>query len=168
MTSVSIQQFLSDQDRWAAVARRDSTADDIFYYSVSTTGVYCRPSCAARLARREHVEFHQTREAAERAGFRPCKRCRPDQPRQAERQSAAIAKACRLIEQAEELPGLDELAAAAGMSRFYFHRVFKTITGLTPKAYAAAHRANRVRRELTRSGRVTDAIYGAGFHSSGR
>ena len=168
MTSPAIQQFVSDQDRWAAVVRRDPAADDAFYYSVSTTGVYCRASCAARLARREHVQFHATRAAAEKAGFRPCKRCQPDQPRQAERQTAAIAKACRLIEQAEELPALDELAAAAGMSRFYFHRVFKAITGLTPKAYAAAHRANRVRRELTRNGRVTDAIYEAGFNSSGR
>ena len=168
MTSPAIQQFVSDQDRWSAVVRRDAAADDVFYYSVSTTGVYCRPSCASRLARRQHVQFHATREAAERAGFRPCKRCRPDQPRQAERQAAAIAKACRLIEQTEELPSLDELAAAAGMSRFYFHRVFKAITGLTPKAYAAAHRANRVRRELTRTSRVTDAIYEAGFNSSGR
>lgn len=150
------------------MVRRDPAADDVFYYSVNTTGAYCRPSCAARLARREHVQFHATREAAERAGFRPCKRCRPEQPRQAERQAAAIAKACRVIEQADETPGLDDLAAAAGMSRFYFHRVFKAITGLTPKAYAAAHRDNRVRRELTRTSRVTDAIYEAGFNSSGR
>lgn len=168
MTSVAFAAYLTDQDRWDAVVRRDPAADDQFFYSVKTTGVYCRPSCAARLARRKNVQFHATREAAAKAGFRPCKRCRPDEARQAERQAAAIAKACRVIEQAEELPALDELAAATGMSRFYFHRVFKSITGLTPKAYAAAHRADRVRRELKRSARVTDAIYEAGFNSSGR
>ena len=165
---MAIEKFASDVARWAAVTQRDSAADDHFYYAVSTTGVYCRPSCAARLARREHVQFYATRAEAEKAGFRPCKRCRPDEAPRAERQAAAIAKACRLIEQSEDLPGLDELAEAAGMSRFYFHRVFKEITGLTPKAYAAAHRASRVREELTRSSTVTDAIYEAGFQSSGR
>ncbi|SRR5579883_351897 len=168
MISQVMDRFASDQERWAAVTRRDAAADGAFYYSVSTTGVYCRPSCAARLARREHVRFHRTREAAEKAGFRPCKRCRPDEPPQAERQAAAIAKACRLIEHAGELPALDELAAAAGMSRFYFHRVFKSITGLTPKAYAAARRAQRVRSELGSGSRVTDAIYEAGYQSSSR
>src|SRR5581483_4821443 len=168
MTSEHTPAFVSDQERWAAVVGRDPAADDIFYYSVSTTGVYCRASCAARLARREHVQFHDSPQAAEKAGFRPCKRCRPDEPRRAERQAAAIAKACRLIERAEELPSLDELAATAGMSRFYFHRIFKAITGVTPKAYAAEHRTRKLRRELTRSALVTDAIYEAGFNSSGR
>lgn len=168
MTSMAIEQFVSDSARWAAVMRRNAAADEQFYYSVSTTGVYCRPSCAARLPRREHVQFYATRAEAEKAGFRPCKRCRPDEAPRAERQAAAIAKACRLIEGSDELPGLDLLAETAGLSRFYFHRVFKQITGLTPKAYAAAHRASRVRDELTRSSTVTEAIYEAGFQSSGR
>jgi AraC family transcriptional regulator of adaptative response/methylated-DNA-[protein]-cysteine methyltransferase len=163
MTSTAI-----DNDKWAAVVRRDRSADNSFYYAVSTTGVYCRPSCAARLPRREHVQFYATRAEAEKAGFRPCKRCRPDEAPRAERQAAAIAKACRLIEESDEVPGLDLLASAAGMSRFYFHRVFRQITGLTPKAYAAAHRASRVRDELTRTSTVTEAIYEAGFNSSGR
>jgi AraC family transcriptional regulator of adaptative response/methylated-DNA-[protein]-cysteine methyltransferase len=165
---MTIEQYVSDGARWAAVVRRDAAAEGQFYYSVSTTGVYCRPSCAARLPRREHVQFYPTRAEAEKAGFRPCKRCRPDEAPRAERQAAAIAKACRLIEDSEDLPGLDALAKAAGMSRFYFHRVFKEITGLTPNAYAAAHRASRVRDELTRSSTVTEAIYEAGFQSSGR
>jgi AraC family transcriptional regulator of adaptative response/methylated-DNA-[protein]-cysteine methyltransferase len=165
---MAIEQFVSDSARWAAVMRRNAAADEQFYYSVSTTGVYCRPSCAARLPRREHVQFYATRAEAEKAGFRPCKRCRPDEAPRAERQAAAIAKACRLIEGSDELPGLDLLAETAGLSRFYFHRVFKQITGLTPKAYAAAHRASRVRDELTRSSTVTEAIYEAGFQSSGR
>src|SRR5204863_135155 len=100
-----------------------------------------RPSCAARLARRENVRFHATCADAERAGFRPCKRCRPDSPGLVEARAEAVARACRLIETAEEVPSLDALADAAGLSRFHFHRVFKTTTGLTPKAYAAAHRA---------------------------
>jgi AraC family transcriptional regulator of adaptative response/methylated-DNA-[protein]-cysteine methyltransferase len=160
--------FADDADRWAAVTRRDARADGVFYYSVLTTGVYCRPSCAARLPRRENVRFHASCAAAERVGFRACKRCRPNEPPLAERRAAAVAEACRQIEAAEELPSLDALAEAAGMSRFHFHRVFRAATGVTPKAYAAAHRAERVREELGRSGTVTEAIYGAGFNSSGR
>ena len=160
--------FPDDEERWAAVVRRDRSADGAFYYSVRTTGVYCRPSCAARLARRENVRFHSSREEAERAGFRPCKRCRPNEAGLAERRAAAVAKACRLIETAEETPDLETLAESAGMSRFHFHRVFRSVTGVTPKAYAAAHRARRVRDELPRSSTVTEAIYGAGFNSNAR
>src|SRR3989442_239761 len=105
-------QFMSENDKWAAVVRRDPAADTIFYYSVRTTGVYCRPSCASRVARRENVRFHLTCADAERAGFRPCKRCRPNEAPLAERQTAAVAKACRLIEAADEMPGLETLAAA--------------------------------------------------------
>src|SRR5213079_297045 len=160
--------FCSDDERWEAVRRRDHAADGSFYYAVRTTGVYCRPSCAARLARRENVSFYATCAEAERAGFRPCKRCRPSEATLAERQAAAVAKACRLIEEAEELPSLDALAQAAGLSRFHFHRVFKAATGVTPKAYADAHRGRRVREELAHRNTVTEAIYGAGFNSSGR
>src|SRR5215216_19106 len=104
-----------------------------------------RPCCAARLPRRENVRFHATSADAERAGFRPCKRCRPNEAPLSERHAADIAKACRLIEHSTELPSLDELASRVGMSRFHFHRVFKANTGLTPRAYAAAHRTSRVR-----------------------
>jgi AraC family transcriptional regulator, regulatory protein of adaptative response / methylated-DNA-[protein]-cysteine methyltransferase len=161
-------QALVDSERWEAVRRRDRAADGSFVYSVRTTGVYCRPSCAARLPRRENVRFHATCAEAERAGFRPCKRCRPNERPLAERQAAAIAKACRMIEGAEELPSLAALADAAGLSRFHFHRVFKAVTGVTPKAYGEAQRARRLREELSRSATVTEAIYGAGFNSSGR
>src|SRR6266704_3024347 len=114
--------FASDAERWAAVRRKDRDADGVFFYSVRTTGVYCRPSCAARLARRENVRFHAGCEEAEAAGFRPCKRCRPNEAALAVRRAAAVAKACRLIETAEEMPNLDALAGSAGMSRFHFHR----------------------------------------------
>jgi AraC family transcriptional regulator, regulatory protein of adaptative response / methylated-DNA-[protein]-cysteine methyltransferase len=168
MRSESARAYASDAARWQAVRRRDKDADGKFFYSVRTTGVYCRPSCAARLPLRENVRFHASCAAAEKAGFRPCKRCRPNAPALADRRAAAIAKACRLIETAESLPDLDALAAAAGMSRFHFHRIFKAATGVTPKAYAAAHRAERMRAELPRSATVTEAIYDAGYNSSGR
>jgi AraC family transcriptional regulator of adaptative response/methylated-DNA-[protein]-cysteine methyltransferase len=157
-----------DEARWAAVVVRDREADGRFYYSVRTTGVYCRPSCAARLALRENVAFHETPAAAEAAGFRPCKRCKPTQPPLAERQAQAVAKACRLIDEAETPPPLAALAEAAGLSPHHFHRVFKAVTGLTPKAYADARRAERVREGLAQAGSVTEAIYDAGFNSSGR
>ena len=154
--------------RWAAVVARDPAADGKFYYSVSSTGVYCRPSCAARLARPENVRFHATCGDAERAGFRPCKRCKPDQPPLLAQHAAMVARICRLIESADELPGLAELANHAGLSPYHFHRVFKAATGVTPKAYAAAHRARRVRSRLDGSGTVTEAIFDAGYDSTGR
>jgi len=167
-TDRPVQSFASDDARWDAVERRDRAGDGAFYYSVLTTGVYCRPSCGSRRARRENVAFHATCEAAEAAGFRPCQRCRPNEMPLAERRASAVAHACRLIEEADEMPSLDALAKAAGMSRFHFHRIFKAVTGVTPKAYADAHRAERVRDELAQSATVTEAIYGAGFNSSGR
>jgi AraC family transcriptional regulator, regulatory protein of adaptative response / methylated-DNA-[protein]-cysteine methyltransferase len=159
---------IENDPRWAAVRARDPRADGTFYYSVRTTGVYCRPSCAARPARPENVAFHATAAAAERAGFRPCRRCKPDQPPLAERQAAQVAALCRLIESRDEAPTLDELARHAGLSVFHTHRLFKAQTGLTPRAYAAAHRARRVRGALRGEGTVTEAIYGAGYGSSAR
>jgi AraC family transcriptional regulator of adaptative response/methylated-DNA-[protein]-cysteine methyltransferase len=158
----------SDDARWTQVRARDASADGTFYYSVKTTGVYCRPSCASRPARRENVAFHATPAAAERAGFRACKRCKPDQPPLAERRAAQVAALCRLIEGSDQVPTLDELASHAGLSAFHVHRMFKAVTGVTPKAYAAAHRARRVRGELRARGTVTEAIYGAGYNSSAR
>jgi AraC family transcriptional regulator of adaptative response/methylated-DNA-[protein]-cysteine methyltransferase len=154
--------------RWAAVAARDRMQDGKFVYSVKTTGVYCRPSCAARPARPENVAFHLTAADAGRAGFRPCKRCKPDQAPLAEQHTAKVGELCKFIEEAEQLPTLDELAARAGLSAYHLHRVFKQVTGLTPRAYAAAHRAKRMRDELGRSDTVTQAIYGAGYGSNGR
>jgi AraC family transcriptional regulator of adaptative response/methylated-DNA-[protein]-cysteine methyltransferase len=154
--------------RWTAIVTRDPEADGTFFYSVKTTGVYCRPTCAARTARPANVEFHLSTADAERAGYRPCKRCNPDQPSLAERQTALVSELCRLIENAEQVPSLERLAGRAGMSTYHIHRVFKAVMGLTPKAYATAHRAKRVRAELDRSGTVTEAIYQAGYNSSGR
>jgi AraC family transcriptional regulator of adaptative response/methylated-DNA-[protein]-cysteine methyltransferase len=158
----------ADEARWQAVTRRDASADGRFVYAVATTGVYCRPSCPARRARRENVSFYLTPAEAGAAGFRPCKRCRPDGRSPAEERAEAVARACRLIDAAEQLPSLDELAAAAGMSRFHFHRVFKEAVGVTPQAYAAARRRTRVQIELRASPSVTAAIYGAGYNASSR
>jgi AraC family transcriptional regulator of adaptative response/methylated-DNA-[protein]-cysteine methyltransferase len=160
--------FASDDQRWGAITRRDRAADEAFVFAVRTTGIYCRPSCASRRAKRDNVRFYTTCAEAEQAGFRPCKRCRPDEVALAERQATAIAAACRTIENAEEMPSLDQLAATAGMNRFHFHRVFKALTGVTPKAYTDAHRRKRVRAELKQSETVTGAIYEAGFNSNGR
>lgn len=161
-------RFADDASRWRAIRHRDPVADDEFYYSVRTTGVYCRPSCPSRLANQANVRFHATRGDAERAGFRPCRRCRPDEPRLAERRRNAVERACRLIESAADLPTLPELAAAVSMSPHHFHRLFRALTGVTPRAYAASTRARRVRGELSNGKSVTEAIYGAGFNSSGR
>jgi AraC family transcriptional regulator of adaptative response/methylated-DNA-[protein]-cysteine methyltransferase len=155
--------------RWTAVSTRDRTFDGTFVYAVTTTGIYCRPGCPSRLAKPANVVFYDTNEAAERAGFRACQRCRPNETSRAEQHTVIVADACRLIESADEAPNLDTLAATAGLSTFHFHRVFKAVTGLTPKGYAAAHRSRRVREELADGdGSVTQAIYGAGFNSNSR
>jgi len=159
---------LTDDDRYTAITRRDGALDGQFFYGVQTTGVYCRPSCAARLALRKNVSFHLTCEAAERAGFRACKRCRPNEPSQHERRAEIVRQACRLIDQAEEIPSLEDIAREVGVSRFHFHRVFKQITGVTPKGYADARRAARLQDGLGSSMSVTGAIYDAGFNAASR
>lgn len=158
-----------EDPRWMAVLTRDPAYDGRMVYGVRTTGIYCRPSCPSRRPRAGNVSFHATPAEAEQAGLRACLRCRPKDGSVAEGQAALVAAACRSIEAAEEPPTLDELAEEAGLSSFHFHRVFKAATGLTPKGYADAHRATRVRRELSAAGgTVTEAIYEAGFNSSGR
>jgi AraC family transcriptional regulator of adaptative response/methylated-DNA-[protein]-cysteine methyltransferase len=161
--------FTGDSERWQAVIDRDRAADAAFVFSVRSTGVYCRPSCPARRPKRENVCFHGTCAEAEQAGFRPCKRCKPNEATLAECNATAIAQACRAIEAADAPPRLDEMAENAGMSRFHFHRVFKEITGVTPKAYADSQRRARVQGGLARSATTTtEAIYDAGFNSNGR
>ena len=159
MSAKSHAVAANNDARWAALRARDAAADGAFVYSVKTTRVYCRPSCAARPTRPENVAFHGTPAEAERAGFRPCKRCKPDQPPLAERQAAELAALCRLIEGSDHVLTLDELASKAGLSAFHIHRLFKSTTGVTPRAYAAAHRARRVRDELEARATVTEAIH---------
>jgi AraC family transcriptional regulator, regulatory protein of adaptative response / methylated-DNA-[protein]-cysteine methyltransferase len=159
---------IAGDPRWAQIVARDKRADGQFWYSVSTTGVYCRPSCPSRMANPRNVQIHRTLENAKATGFRPCLRCEPDAPSMGTANAAMVAKACRMIEENEDEPPLEALAAAVGRSPSYFHRVFKAMTGLTPKAYAAAGRARKVREGLASADSVTQAIYDAGFNSSGR
>jgi AraC family transcriptional regulator of adaptative response/methylated-DNA-[protein]-cysteine methyltransferase len=164
MTTISTE----NDPRWAAVVARDPKADGQFVYAVKTTGIYCNPSSLARLPKPQNVEFFDTAEQARAAGYRPSKRAARDQSDVAAQHAATVAAACRRIESAETLPALGELADAAGLSSFHFHRVFKAVTGLTPRGYAAAHRSRRVRERLADGGTVTDALYEAGFNSNSR
>lgn len=159
---------MNEDECWDRVVRRDRTAEGQFVYAVRTTGIYCRPCCPSRRPNRANVAFFASAALAEQAGFRPCRRCRPDEGAEADRRTALVVEACRRIEAAEEPPGLDDLAASAGLSRFHFHRVFKAVTGVTPLAYADAARARRLREGLAGGGTVTAAIYDAGFNSSAR
>ncbi len=165
---VAMNRTLKAPQRWAAVLARDKSFDGTFYYSVATTGVYCRPSCAARRPKRENVRFHATCADAEAAGFRPCKRCKPGAPALYQEHAAKVARACRRIEAAEADLSLADLAKDAGLSPYHFHRIFKAVTGVTPKAYVVACRHTRVRDHLKRSRSVTEAIFDSGFNSSGR
>ena len=160
--------FATDEARYEALRRRDVRAEGRFYYSVVTTGVYCRPTCAARLALRPNVAFHATPDAAERAGFRPCKRCRPREPSQHQRHARMVAVARAALESADEPVKLAGLAAQAGVSPYHFHRVFKRHVGMTPQEYAAAHRLRRFGAVVRAGGTVTAAFHEAGYSSSSR
>lgn len=157
-----------DDPRWQAVVARDASADGQFVYAVKTTGVYCRPSSTSRLPLPRNVEFFATAEHAEAAGYRASRRAGADKSDVAVQHARLVAQACRLIENAEEPPSLVDLAETANLSPYHFHRVFKAVTGLTPKSYAKAQRANRLRAGLHRGGSVTEALYEAGFNSNSR
>jgi AraC family transcriptional regulator of adaptative response/methylated-DNA-[protein]-cysteine methyltransferase len=154
--------------RWQAVVRRDPQADGEFVYAVRTTGVYCRPSCPSRAAKRQNVEFFDTGVLAAAAGYRPCRRCRPDLPSQQQRRIDLVARACEAIEHSQAALSLAQLAQQAGMSPYHFHRIFKAATGLTPKAFHKAVQARRVAASLQSANSVTAALYDAGFNSAGR
>ena len=154
--------------RWAAVLARDPAADGRFVYSVRSTGVYCRPSCGARTPRPENVDFHVAPDAARAAGFRPCKRCCPDEPPLAQRHARMVADLCHFIDETDGTPSLAELAHRAGLSVWHVSRVFKAVTGLSPAAYVAGRRTQRVRSSLHKRVSVTEAIFDAGFNASSR
>jgi len=156
-----------EQDpRWAALQARDPAAG--FVYAVKTTGVYCRPGSASRLPKPENIEFFDSPEAAEAAGYRPSRRAAVDRAAVTARHAALIAQACRHIGSTPGVPSLHELAARAGMSPHHFHRIFKAVTGLTPRTYAGALRASHVRDRLEDATSITEAIYEAGFGSGSR
>ena len=159
---------ISQDPRWARVVARDKTADGAFWYSVATTGIYCRPSCPSRLANPKNVRLHGSVGEAEAAGFRACRRCNPGGMSIEATNNAIVTKACRLIDEAPESLSLTQLAESVELSPQYFHRLFKKATGLTPKAYAAAGRAARLRQRLATAATVTEAFHDAGFGSNGR
>lgn len=156
---------IDDEAAWAAVMARDKAADGRFVTGVLTTGIYCRPSCAARHPKRDNVRFFASGADARAAGLRACLRCLPDD---ATREQEAIKRVLALLDRAEEPPALAELAAAAGYSPHHFHRMFKRATGITPAAYARGKRARNLTQSLERNGRVTDAIYDAGYSGPAR
>lgn len=153
---------------WQAVVTRDRAADGRFVYAVRTTGVFCRPSCASRRARRENVAFYVDAAAARAAGFRPCKRCRPEEPPEDPAAKAVTRARAYLDAHAEERVTLAVLARAAGLSAGHLQRTFTRLVGLSPKAYAAARRAERLRAGLRAGGTVSRAVYDAGFGSGSR
>ena len=167
-TADPTRSSVADDPRWSQILARDPAADGRFWYAVVTTGVYCRPSCPSRTANPKNVRLHETLDDARATGFRACKRCNPDGLTAESDKAALVARACRLIEKSEDEPVLADLAAAVGLSPGHLHRLFKTATGLTPKAYAGAHRASKVRQTLRDAGSVTEALYDCGFNSSGR
>jgi AraC family transcriptional regulator of adaptative response/methylated-DNA-[protein]-cysteine methyltransferase len=159
---------ITQDPRWARVVARDKTADGAFWYSVATTGVYCRPSCPSRLANPKNVRLHGSTREAEAAGFRACRRCNPNGVSIEAANTAIVTKACRLIDEASEELSLTQLAESVELSPQYFHRLFKKATGLTPKAYASAGRSARLREGLATAATVTEAFHNAGFGSNGR
>lgn len=158
--------IMIDEDAaWRAVLARDRGADGRFVTGVLTTGIYCRPSCAARHPARRNVRFFADGAAAQAAGLRACLRCRPDEQA---RDAAGIARAVALIDRSDEVPPLAALAAAAGYAPHHFHRLFRRALGVTPAAYARGRRAARVRAALAEGERVTDALYDAGYAAPSR
>ncbi len=164
----SLSTDITQDPRWASIVTRDRTADGTFWYSVATTGVFCRPSCPSRLANPKNVRLHESIVAAEAAGFRACRRCNPDGISIEAANNAIVAKACKLIDEAGETLSLAQVAESVEFSPHYFHRLFKKATGLTPKAYAVAGRSARLRDALARTATVTEAFHEAGYGSNGR
>lgn len=154
-----------DERCWQAVLDRDTHADGQFVFAVVTTGIFCRPSCRARHALRQNVRFYADAPAALAAGFRPCKRCQPAGLSPQMKYADLVARACRLLEQDTPVT-LDKLAHALGVSPFHLHRLFKSATGMTPKAWQQAHRARRLRDALTKGEAITEAVLNAGFSAS--
>jgi len=157
-----------EEERWAAVCARDAAFDGAFVFAVKTTGVFCRPSCGARRPLRGNVRFYESAAIAQLSGFRACKRCKPLEVSAKQARTAMVTRLCRLIEEREQEPTLDDLAAVAKWSPFHLQRVFKAETGLSPKQYALAHRSERFKSSLRSARTVTEAVYESGFGSSSR
>jgi AraC family transcriptional regulator of adaptative response/methylated-DNA-[protein]-cysteine methyltransferase len=166
MNTVMDIAYHTDNERWEAVVGRDARADGAFFYAVATTGVFCRPSCASRLPRRENVSFYGSAREARGAGFRPCKRC---QPEGLPRDMAIVERACAALDADPQARlTLAQLSEAVHVSPFHLQRLFKRIVGLSPREYQAARRGAALRAALQRGEGVTRAAVDAGFNSPSR
>lgn len=154
--------------RWQAVVTRDTSADGTFVYAVLTTGIFCKPGCPARTPKYENARFFETPTAAQKAGYRACLRCRPLGQDHEQQMAQQISSACRLICGSETPPTTNQLADRAGLGASHFHRLFRSFTGMTPKAYTTSCRLEKLRRLLSGGQSVTSAFYEAGFNSSSR
>ncbi len=173
MSAVMKKQMdlLADDDtaRWNAVLLKDSSRDGQFVFAVSSTGIYCRPSCPSRRPRPENVSFFQLPEAAERAGYRACLRCRPKETRVADNHVEMAQRVCKLIEESDGEPTtLAKLSQAVGVSPFHLQRTFKSVMGITPSQFAEECRIRKFRTGVRTGGAITQAIYDAGYGSSSR
>jgi AraC family transcriptional regulator of adaptative response/methylated-DNA-[protein]-cysteine methyltransferase len=164
--SAPARGFATDDERWRAVLARDPRAEDVFWLGVTSTGIFCRPTCAARRPHREHARFFESRVAAQAAGFRPCRRCRPTD--EARTQLDVVAQACRILDADDgaDPVTLEELGRRVGWSPFHLQRTFRRIVGVTPRQYAEAKRLERLRGALRGADSVTSALYEAGWGSS--
>jgi len=165
--TAATDETATDDARWLAVQRRDAAHDGAFVTAVRTTGIYCRPSCPARTPKRENVRFYASPDSAERAGFRACRRCHPRDPARSE--VALAERVCELLRAGgSQMPTLEDLGRAVGVSPFHLQRTFKRVMGVSPRQYAAAQRTQRLKTGLRRTATVTSALYQAGFGSSSR
>ncbi len=153
---------------WTQFEARDAGADGSFVVAVTSTGIYCKPSCPARRPKRENVRFYPVPEAAQHAGYRACKRCRPDRAEAADPRMAAVRKAARAIDAADSIPTLPTLGRAVGMSPHHLQRLFTEIVGVSPRAYGEARRVERLKADLKKGEPVAQAMYGAGYGSASR
>ena len=160
--------FTSDSHRWQAIVERDVQADGTFVYGVTTTGIYCRPTCPSRRPNRGNVRFFENWQMAEHHGFRPCRRCNPRDRTARDASIERVIRACAMIEEADHAPSLNELAAAAGLSPYHFHRIFRKAVGVTPKQYAMELRLQRMRRNLESNRTITESVYESGYESNSR
>jgi AraC family transcriptional regulator of adaptative response/methylated-DNA-[protein]-cysteine methyltransferase len=163
------KQIMHEENYWQAVLTRDSRSNGSFVYAVRSTGIYCNPSCPSRRPQRDQVIFFPVPEAAEKAGFRPCRRCRPQETAAQEPQVELVRHACRYIEQNLDSPiSLATLGEEVHVSPYHLQRVFKRIVGITPRQYAEAHRLGQLKAQLKEGEPVTRALYDVGYGSSSR
>lgn len=168
MKTPAANKYDTEPARWRAVEERDPMAEGAFVLAVTSTGIFCRPTCPAKRPHRDRVEFYNTPSEARRAGYRACLRCKPEDESYGRRHADAIARASSLIRESETMPTLGELAKATNLSVFHFHRLFRRALGVTPRQFRAQIMVEKAKQSMRSGDSVTSAIYDAGFSSNGR